>query len=105
MRHTLGGGNQHIISSLIPSENVGISRLTFQHFFVVFQEKLCLEIAGGFEESMAQKVQEELEQVERRVFVFEKQENELRRVRILFRTEALFQYDRTDRPDHANRLK
>ena len=54
---------------------------------------------------MAQKVQEELEQVERQVFVFEKEENELRRVRILFRTEALFQYDRTDRPDRPNRLK
>ena len=58
--------------------------LTFQHCFVVFQEKLCLEIAGGFEESMAQKVQEELEQVERQVFVFEKEENELRRVRSIF---------------------
>ena len=58
--------------------------LTFQHFFVDFQEKLCLEIAGGFEESMAQKVQEELEQVERQVFVFEKEETELRLVRSIF---------------------
>ena len=53
-------------------------------FFVVFQEKLCLEIAGGFEESMAQKVQEELEQVERQVFVFEKEETELRLVRSIY---------------------
>ena len=98
--HTLGSGNQRAISSLIPRENVGISIsreiraglpgchsypvLLFSTFFVVFQEKLCLEIAGGFEESMAQKVQEELEQVERQVFVFEKEETELRLVRSIF---------------------
>ena len=45
------------------------------------QEKLCHEIAGEVEEeTMAHKIEEELDQVERQVYVLEKEENELRRV-------------------------
>ena len=53
------------------------------YFFVVFcQEKLCHEISGGLDDkSIAEKVQDELNQVERQVYVLEKEENELRRVR------------------------
>ena len=38
---------------------------------------------------MAQKVEEELEQVERQVFVLEKEENELRRVRRYYKRKTL----------------
>ena len=61
------------------------------YFIFSFQEKLCHEIAGGLDdESVAQKVEEELEQVERQVFVLEKEENELRRVRRYYKRKTLF---------------
>ncbi|XP_015747675.1 PREDICTED: trichohyalin-like [Acropora digitifera] len=44
------------------------------------KEKLCHEIAGGLdEELMAQKVQDELDQVNRQIYLLEKDETELRR--------------------------
>ena len=61
------------------------------YFVFPCQEKLCHEIAGGLDdESVAQKVEEELEQVERQVFVLEKEENELRRVRRYYNIKTLF---------------
>ena len=58
---------------------------SFNAISFLLQEKLCHEIAGDLEEEvMAQKIQDELDQVERRVYVLEKEENELRRVRLYF---------------------
>ena len=51
-------------------------------FALYMQEKLCHEVAGDVKEAaMAETIKTELYQVERQMYVLEKEENELRRVR------------------------
>ena len=52
-----------------------------KYFF--FKEKLCHEIAGGLSEDIiAQKIRPELDKVEGELYALEREEHELRRVRL-----------------------
>lgn len=73
--------SQQLTDECYDSKKVRLAEVqTEKRDLLSLKEKLCHEIAGGLDDkSIAEKVQDELNQVERQVYVLEKEENELRR--------------------------